>query len=73
MPKGCIPKYYPETKNGATIKWFCGESAIFEWNEDLRNGAHYHITPNNSHTGIGAIHYEPLSPIPEPYATIFFR
>ena len=45
---------------------------MFEWNEDFRQGSHYHallIEWDNKHKGT---HYYPGSPIPEPWNSIYF-
>lgn len=64
---------YPGNSNGKIIKWsICGIS-LFEWDEDFKYRFTYHITPTGQHKDIGTIHYWQLAPIPEPYATIFFK
>lgn len=43
-PKGLIRYVYAGSYNGRIIKWVEPLSvAIFEWNEDFENGAHYHV------------------------------
>lgn len=66
-PRGLTMRIYPGTSNGRFIKWFDLSGAmIFEWDEDLYNGSHYHI---RSHDGN---HYLPGTPVPEPYASLYF-
>ncbi len=69
VPKGC-------GSNGGVIKWEQPGTkiAIFEWDEDYKNGSHYHVflpEDKNKHTK-GIIHYYPGSIIPEPWNTIYF-
>ena len=67
MPKGLIMKEYAGTSNGRFIKWFDSTGTmIFEWDEDLLNGSHYHIMVHDG------IHYLPGSVVPEPYASLYF-
>ena len=73
-PKGLVMKEYPGTKNGRIIEWTDPVSGknVFEWNEDFRQGSHYHallIEWDNKHKGP---HYYPGSPIPEPWNSIYF-
>ncbi len=66
-PKGLTMHLYPGTSNGRFIKWFDASGImIFEWDEDLTNGAHYHIIVHDG------IHYLPGTPVPEPYASMYF-
>lgn len=66
-PRGLIMKIYPGTSNGRFIKWFDASGImIFEWDEDLTNGSHYHIM---AHDGL---HYLPGTIVPEPYASMYF-
>lgn len=66
-PRGLIMKIYPGTSNGRFIKWFdVSGIMIFEWDEDLTNGSHYHIM---AHDGL---HYIPGTIVPEPYASMYF-
>ena len=60
--------------NGGIIKWEIPftKIAIFEWNEDWNEGAHYHIMEaewKNKHDGI---HYPIGSVVPEPWQSIYF-
>ena len=66
-----IRKEFPGTNNEKIIKWFYPNTrkAIFEWNEDLEYGPHYHILIDVKHTGD---HIKPDTPVPEPYNTIYF-
>ena len=41
-PIGMVRNEY-NTPNGLVIKWgYTKKSTVFEWNEDLKNGEHYH-------------------------------
>ena len=71
-PKGLTKVEYQGTKNGRIIKWQLNGVTQFEWNEDLKYGPHYHITPLGKHIGIGKIHFKALQEIPEPYRKIYF-
>ncbi len=72
-PKGLTRVELAGTSNGRIIQWRGINNKVrFEWDEDLKQGSHYHITPNGNHTGIGSIHYKPLMIIPEPYRSIYF-
>ena len=73
-PKGLIMKEYPGTKNGRIIEWRdpISQAKIFEWDEDINNGAHYHVMMiewNGNHHGL---HYLPGTPVPEPWNSIYF-
>ena len=73
-PKGLVMKEYPGTKNGRIIEWRdpISQAKIFEWNEDLKNGSHYHammIEWDGKHHGT---HYLPNTPVPEPWNSIYF-
>ena len=67
MPRGLIMKEYAGTSNGRFIKWFDSTGTmIFEWDEDLLNGSHYHIIVHDG------VHYLPGTAVPEPYASLYF-
>ena len=67
MPKGLTMKEYPGSNNGRIIKWTnTYDIMIFEWNEDLKYGSHYHIL---THAGN---HILPGTPVPEPFNTLYF-
>ena len=73
-PKGLVRTEYAGTKNGRIIEWRDPtlDVKIFEWNEDLRNGSHYHamkIEWDGNHDGI---HYLPGTPVPEPWNSVYF-
>ena len=73
-PKGLVMNEYPGTKNGRIIKWSSPitNSVIFEWNEDIKNGAHYHtmmIEWDGKHIGP---HYYAGDKVPEPWNSIYF-
>ena len=45
---------------------------IFEWNEDFEHGPHYHailVEWDSKHKGP---HYQPGTPVPEPWNTTYF-
>lgn len=62
--------------NGRIIKWI-GDSkkALFEWNEDLQYGEHYHITPDGKnrilHPITGNTHINPGDSIPDDFILLF--
>ena len=73
-PAGLVRTEYPGTKNGRIIEWRdpVSKAKIFEWNEDYKNGAHYHamlIEWDGRHDGM---HYLPGTPVPEPWNTMYF-
>ena len=73
-PKGLIFKDYPGTGNGKVIKWFIPgtKTVIFEWDEDFKNGPHYHaimVEWGSKHKGP---HYPPGHTVPEPWNTTYF-
>ena len=75
-PIGMVRNEY-NTPNGLVIKWgYTKKSTVFEWNEDLKNGEHYHcLLPEwkNQHSESGkdkdVIHYHAGQIVPEPWAT----
>lgn len=68
QPKGLSMNEYEGTGNGKIIKWVDSNNiTVFEWDEDLKNGSHYHVGP--AHDGT---HYKAGEEIPEPYASIYF-
>ena len=67
-PRGLLIGTWQTPDNGLVIKWIeRPKREVFEWNEDLNHSSHYHIRE------LGGDHYQPGTPIPEPYATIYFR
>ncbi|MWC27059.1 hypothetical protein GON22_02950 [Paenibacillus sp. MMS18-CY102] len=68
-PTGLTKQVYSGTKNGKIIKWFdpVTNKPIFEWNEDLKYGNHYHYTPSGNlrspHPITGDTHIWPGDPI----------
>ncbi len=73
-PKGLVMKEYPGTKNGRIIEWRdpISQAKIFEWDEDLNKGPHYHtmmIEWDGNHRGV---HYLPGTPVPEPWNSFYF-
>ena len=73
-PRGLTMKEYQGTYNGRIIEWRdpVSNAKIFEWNEDLQYGAHYHVMQiewDRKHSGP---HYLPGTPVPEPWNSIYF-
>ena len=73
-PRGLTMKEYQGTYNGRIIEWRdpVSNAKIFEWNEDLQYGAHYHVMQiewDGKHSGP---HYLPGTPVPEPWNSIYF-
>ena len=51
-PDGLTRKEF-QTPNGKVIKWFNEDGqAVYEWDEDLSHGSHYHILDENGRTRI---------------------
>ena len=72
-PKGLIRKVRAGTDNGKIIQWCDGDITIFEWDEDIKNGAHYHVlNPSWKNKHLDGKHYYPFEPVPEPYASLYF-
>ena len=76
-PLGLVMRVYVNMgdKNGGIIKWEIPGTkiAIFEWNQDLVYGAHYHVmldTWSNKH--LDPFHYKAGDPVPEPWNTLYF-
>ena len=71
-PAGMERYPYP-TPNGMIYKWgYCRQTAIFEWDEDYKNGSHYHcMLPewNNKHDECEEAHFKAGTVMPEPWAT----
>ena len=62
--------------NGRIIKWLDDtKKALFEWNEDLQYGEHYHITPDGKnripHPTTGNTHIMPGDSIPDDFIHLF--
>ena len=73
-PKGLVRTEYAGTKNGKIIEWRDPNLnvKVFEWNEDFKNGSHYHamlIEWDGNHHGT---HYLPGTPEPEPRNSVYF-
>ena len=73
-PMGLIMKEYAGSYNGRIIEWRdpVTQVKVFEWNEDLRHGSHYHamlVEWDGVHDGI---HYYPGTPVPEPWNSMYF-
>ncbi len=77
-PAGLIldPHVLPGTgSNGGVLKWEIPGThiAIFEWNEDYKNGPHYHVLKaewDNKHNN--KTHYRSGTPVPEPWNSMYF-
>lgn len=74
VPNGLVMKEYPGTKNGRIIEWRdpVSQAKVFEWDEDLKYGSHYHammVEWDGDHHGI---HYFPGTPVPEPWNSMYF-
>lgn len=63
-----------EGKNGGIIQWVLPNTntVIFEWDEGLQKGSHYHALLPEDYNKHNDIHYEPGSPIPEPWNSLYF-
>ncbi len=73
-PKGLVRLEFKGTSNGRIIKWKdpFNNAIVFEWDEDIVNGSHYHaLLPqwNEKHDGV---HYAPGTFVPEPWNSIYF-
>ena len=76
-PNGLVRKVYVEPgsgKNGGIIKWEIPgtKTPIFEWNEDVAKGAHYHaflVNWQGKHLGP---HIPPGSVVEEPWKSMYF-
>lgn len=73
-PRGLVMTEYPGSRNGRIIMWKdpISQITIFEWDEDFKNGSHYHtmlIEWGGKHNGP---HYLPGTPVPEPWNSIYF-
>lgn len=73
-PRGLVMTEYPGTRNGRIIVWKdpINNNTIFEWDEDLKYGSHYHtmmVEWDGIHNGT---HYLPGTPVPEPWNSIYF-
>ena len=66
-PKGLVFMGPYETFNGKIIKWnYQGVIEIFEWDEDKKEGPHYHVGGHDN------THYYAGDKVPELYASVFF-
>lgn len=63
-----------EGKNGGIYHWVLPNTniVILEWDEDLQKGSHYHAVLPEDYNKHNDIHYEPGSPIPEPWNSLYF-
>ena len=61
-------------KNGAIFKWYIPASGIpvFEWDQDFKNGAHYHILNMGQRESHDGMHFYPGAIVPEPWNTMYF-
>jgi len=73
-PRGLRMDPRPTPNNGMVINWFDSNGTlIFRWDEDIANSPHYHVVPlSPGDTGYEPHHW-PLTAVPEPFATIYFR
>ncbi|MFR4007796.1 MAG: RHS repeat-associated core domain-containing protein, partial [Christensenellales bacterium] len=73
-PVGLTRTMYPGTKNGAIIKWCdpTNGATVFEWNEDLKHGSHYHVFMPNLNGLHDGTHYYPGQRVPEPWNSLYF-
>ena len=67
-PEGLTQKTF-DTKNGKIMKWFDENGkAIYEWDEDIQNGSHYHVIGEDGNTRVpndsGETHFQPGDLIP---------
>ena len=67
-PEGLTQKTF-DTKNGKIMKWFDENGkAIYEWDEDIQNGSHYHVIGEDGNTRVpndsGETHFQPDDLIP---------
>ena len=71
-PVGLTRTMYPGTKNGAIIKWCdpTNGATVFEWNEDLKHGSHYHVFMPNLNGLHDGTHYYPGQRVPEPWNSV---
>ena len=75
-PRGLVRIVYPGSYNGAIIKWIDPVTGndVFEWDEDLQHGPHYHtylISLNGGETR-QEIHHQIGEVVPEPWNTVYF-
>ena len=69
-PDGLVKKEW-DTPNGKVVKWLNPDTgkSEYEWNEDLKHGAHYHKTPDGNnreeHPDTGNAHMYPGDSVPE--------
>ena len=70
-PNGLVMTEYAGTGNGKIIKWSdpTTHAAVFEWDEDLNYGPHYHILINGKHDGT---HIPPGTEVPDPWKSLYF-
>lgn len=76
-PRGLKRKHYVTIgggKNGGIIKWEMPFTriAVFEWNEDLKNAAHYHVLLPEWHNTHDGTHFYPGELVPEPWNSLYF-
>lgn len=46
---------------------------MFEWNEDLKHGSHYHVFMPNLNGLHDGTHYYPGQRVPEPWNSLYFE
>lgn len=73
-PIGLVKTVYPGTKNGMIITWSdpVTNVTIFEWDEDYKYGPHYHALLPSQNSKHDQTHYQPGSPVPEPWRSTYF-
>lgn len=67
-PEGLTKRTF-ETPNGKITKWFDEDgNAVYEWDEDLANGSHYHVIGEDGNTRLpsvsGETHFRPGDRVP---------
>ena len=73
-PRGLYLKKYDGRKNGKIYLWVdpVTDIPIFEWNEDLAHGPHYHVMLPEWKGKHHGLHYWAGEPVPEPWSSICF-
>ena len=73
-PRYLLRRDLPGTYNGRIIQWYnpSTNTIIFEWDEDLKYGQHYHALRADWESKHDGNHYLPGTPVPEPWNSIYF-
>ena len=60
--------------NGLIITWSdpVTKVTIFEWDEDYKYGPHYHALLPSQNSEHDQTHYQPGTPVPEPWRSTYF-